>query len=55
MKAGMLRVCTPGDYKPFSFQKPDGSYEGIDVDLVHSARQGARREPEFVKTQLAER
>ena len=29
IKSGKLRVCTPGDYKPFSFYKPDGSYEGL--------------------------
>ena len=23
MKSGVLRVCTPGDYKPFSFALPD--------------------------------
>eukprot|EP01036_Dinobryon_divergens_P039875 gene39875-52635_t len=22
-KAAVLRICTPGDYKPFSFQKAD--------------------------------
>ena len=22
IKSGKLRVCTPGDYKPFSFQRP---------------------------------
>ena len=36
IKAGVLRVCTPGDYKPFAFAKPDGTYEGIDVDLMQS-------------------
>jgi cyclohexadienyl dehydratase len=25
MKTGKLRVCTPGDYKPFSFLRPDGA------------------------------
>ncbi len=34
IKAGRLKVCSPGDYKPFSFQKPDGGFEGLDVDLV---------------------
>lgn len=28
-----LRVCSPGDYKPFSFDK-NGTFEGIDNDLV---------------------
>ena len=36
IKAGTLRACTPGDYKPFSFAKPDGSFEGIDIDLMQS-------------------
>ena len=26
-KSGTLRVCTPGDYQPFSLAKADGSYE----------------------------
>lgn len=28
-----LRVCSPGDYKPFSFDK-NGQFEGIDNDLM---------------------
>jgi cyclohexadienyl dehydratase len=31
-----LRVCTTGDYKPYSFLRPDGQFEGIDIDLVES-------------------
>ena len=27
-KSGTLRVCTPGDYQPFSLAKPDGIYDG---------------------------
>ncbi|MDP9931504.1 cyclohexadienyl dehydratase [Variovorax paradoxus] len=52
-KAAALRICTPGDYKPFSFQKADGSFEGIDVDLMtgFSASLGAK--PEWVKTTWA--
>src|SRR5882672_1095809 len=37
LRTGKLRVCTPGDYKPFSLAKSDGSYEGIDIDLMQSA------------------
>ena len=37
MKSGKLRVCSPGDYKPFSLAKPDGTFEGIDIDLIQSA------------------
>ena len=50
MKKGVLRACTPGDYKPFSFQKPDGSYEGIDIDLANSLATAMGAKLELVKT-----
>ena len=50
IKAGVLRVCTPGDYKPFAFQKPDGSFEGIDVDLMQSLGTSLGVKVEWVKT-----
>ena len=31
---GELRVGTTGDYKPFTFHNPDGSYVGADVDMA---------------------
>ena len=49
-KNGTLRVCTPGDYQPFSLAKPDGSYEGIDVDLVQSMAKALGVKVEFVKS-----
>ena len=50
VKAGVLRVCTPGDYKPFAFQKPDGTFEGIDVDLMQSLATSLGVKVEWVKT-----
>jgi len=50
MKAGVLRACTPGDYKPFSFLKPDGAYEGIDIDLAQSLATAMGAKLEIVKT-----
>ncbi len=50
IRAGKLRICTPGDYKPFSLAKPDGSYEGLDIDLMRSAAKSLGVQPEFVKT-----
>jgi cyclohexadienyl dehydratase len=50
MKSGVLRVCTPGDYKPFSFALPDGKFEGIDVDLMNSLASALGVKAEFVKT-----
>ncbi len=49
-KAGVLRICTPGDYKPFSFQQADGGFEGIDVDLMTSLAASLGVKPEWVKT-----
>ena len=50
VKAGVLRVCTPGDYKPFAFQKPDNTFEGIDVDLMQSLATSLGVKTEWVKT-----
>ena len=50
IKSGKLRVCTPGDYKPFSYLRPDGGYEGLDIDLVQSAGKALGVEVEMVKT-----
>jgi cyclohexadienyl dehydratase len=48
-KSGKLRVCTPGDYTPFSLQKGD-AYEGLDVDLVQAAAKALGAEAVFVKS-----
>ena len=49
-KRGALRVCTPGDYKPFSLARTDGTFEGLDVDLVQSMAKSLGVEAKFVKT-----
>ena len=49
-KSGKLRVCTPGDYTPFALQKPGGSFEGLDVDLVQTAAKALGAEAVFVKS-----
>lgn len=50
IKRGTLRVCTPGDYKPFSLAKTDGTFEGIDVDLAQAMAKSLGVEARFVKT-----
>lgn len=52
-KAGVLKVCTPGDYKPFSFALPDGRFEGLDVDLVASLAGSLGVKAQFVQTSWA--
>jgi cyclohexadienyl dehydratase len=50
MKAGVLKICSPGDYKPFSFMQGDGRFEGLDVDLMESLAASLGVKTEFVKT-----
>jgi cyclohexadienyl dehydratase len=50
IKSGKVRVCTPGDYKPFSLAKADGTYEGIDIDLMQSVAKALGVQVEMVKT-----
>jgi cyclohexadienyl dehydratase len=52
-QAGVLRVCTPGDYKPFSFQHAPGEFEGIDVDLMQNLATTLKAKPQFIKTTWA--
>jgi len=48
--SGELRVCLTGDYKPFGYLRPDGRFEGIDVDLAQSLAATLKATPRFVKT-----
>lgn len=50
IKAGKIRACTPGDYKPFSLAKADGSFEGIDIDLIKAAAKNLGVEVELIRT-----
>lgn len=53
LKSGKLRVCMTGDYKPFTYYKTDGTFEGMDVDLARSLARGLGVEVQFVKTTWA--
>ena len=43
-------VCTTGDYKPYTFLKEDGSYEGIDIDMAESLAKSLGAKVKWVKT-----
>lgn len=45
-----LEVCTTGDYKPYTFLKEDGSYEGIDIDMAESLAKSLGAKVKWVKT-----
>lgn len=36
LQQGQLRVCTTGDYKPYTFKAEDGEYSGIDIAMARS-------------------
>jgi cyclohexadienyl dehydratase len=45
-----LRVCTTGDYPPYSVSDGHGGYRGIDIDLVRGLGELLHRPVEFVPT-----
>lgn len=49
MKNKELRVCSPGDYKPFSFDN-NGRFEGIDNDLAERLAQSMGAKVTIVKS-----
>ncbi|BBZ30498.1 cyclohexadienyl dehydratase [Mycolicibacterium madagascariense] len=42
--AKVVRVCSTGDYRPFTYRDPQGRWSGLDVDLAHdlATRLGVR-------------
>ena len=48
--AGVLRVGTTGDYKPFAFREPDGSYRGADVAMARDLAADLGVKIQFVPT-----
>jgi cyclohexadienyl dehydratase len=48
--SGVLRIGTTGDYKPFAFRDPDGSYHGADVTMARLLAADLGVRAEFVPT-----
>ncbi len=48
--AGVLRVGTTGDYKPFAFRDPDGSYRGADIVMARQLADQLGVKIQFVPT-----
>jgi len=51
--AGVLRICTTGDYKPFTIAAGEG-YEGVDIEMARSLAKALGVEPRFVRTKWAD-
>ncbi|WP_253209377.1 transporter substrate-binding domain-containing protein [Streptomyces niphimycinicus] len=51
---GVLRVCTTGDYRPFSHRDPkSGAYTGIDIKMAGDLAKSLDAKPAFVPTTWA--
>lgn len=47
---GALRVCTTGDYKPYTFKRADGDFEGIDISMARSLADSLGVKVQWVQT-----
>ena len=47
---GQLRVCTTGDYKPYTFKRTDGDFEGIDIAMAESLAKSLNAKIQWVPT-----
>lgn len=50
LQSKVLTVCTTGDYKPYTFLRADGQYEGIDVAMAQSLAKNLGAEVKWVPT-----
>ncbi|GGX21843.1 transporter substrate-binding domain-containing protein [Streptomyces noursei] len=53
-RRGVLRVCTTGDYRPFSHRDPaTGNYRGVDIDMAQDLAKSLDATPRYVPTTWA--
>ncbi|MDQ8708028.1 transporter substrate-binding domain-containing protein [Streptomyces sp. LHD-70] len=53
-RSGVLKVCTTGDYRPFTHLDPaDGSYSGIDIKMAEDLADSLDAKPKYVATTWA--
>lgn len=50
---GEVRVCTTGDYRPFTYRDLNGAYSGIDIDLAKDLADRLKVRLTFVPTTWA--
>lgn len=50
IQQGQLRVCTTGDYKPYTSKADDGEYSGIDIAMARSLADSLGVKVEWVQT-----
>ena len=50
MESKVIRVGTPGDYRPFAIKTDQGGYEGHDIDLIEAMAKQLGVKVEYVQT-----
>ena len=50
---GTIRVCTTGDYRPFTFLDDNGSWSGLDIDMANDMAKQLGVRADFVQTTWA--
>lgn len=50
MENKVIRVGTPGDYRPFAIKSDKGGYEGHDIDVMEAMAKGLGVKVEYVPT-----
>jgi cyclohexadienyl dehydratase len=50
MDSKVIRVGTPGDYRPFAIKTDKGGYEGHDIDIIEAMAKGLGVKVEYVQT-----
>lgn len=54
-RRGVLRVCTTGDYRPFSHRDPKtGTYSGVDIKMAEDLAKSLDATPRYVATTWSE-
>jgi cyclohexadienyl dehydratase len=36
LQSGTVRVCSTGDYRPFTYRDPQGNWSGLDIEMAHN-------------------
>lgn len=55
LDAGVLTVCSTGDYRPFTYLDPEtGEWSGIDIDMVEDLADRLEVDIEYVQTSWAD-
>ncbi|MGW5735818.1 MULTISPECIES: transporter substrate-binding domain-containing protein [Streptomyces] len=54
-ESGVLKVCTTGDYRPFTHLDPaDGTYSGVDINMAQDLAKSLDAKPAYVATTWAD-